>query len=77
MAGSDYVYEAVAVLGGCDTEFILSGYAACHYDGCDWSVSYSRTDAWDVISNMRDHWDEKHATHHTLLKRVAKGLVGW
>jgi hypothetical protein len=66
MAASDYVDEALAILGGEDTEFYLGAkdgrvIVSCRYRDCSWGESCAEIELWEFVTDAREHWETSHS----------------
>lgn len=57
--------QALAVLGGDDTEFYLTAKGgqvvlSCRYQGCTWGEMVGEMELWEFVVDARKHWDEDH-----------------
>lgn len=57
--------QALAALGGGDTEFYLisrDGKVAlqCRYKDCGWGEVVGEMELWEFAVDARNHWDGKH-----------------
>lgn len=71
----EIIDDAVAALGGEDTEFYLNAGMLmdgtpnakpcvtlnCCYDDCEWGYSIGQQELWEFVADAREHWEEKHA----------------
>jgi len=71
----DYIHQALAAIGGEDTEFVLTapdaaasgafGHATvklnCRYQGCEWGLLVGEMELWEFITDAREHWEGEHA----------------
>lgn len=71
MAASDYVDEALAALGGEDSDFLLTGkdigpngapaiVLSCRIGGCEWGEFVGQMQLWEFITEAREHWESVH-----------------
>ena len=71
---SDFVDDALAVLGGEDTEFYVqagedTSYRPprpvislnCGYGECEWGYTINKIELWELAADARDHWENTHA----------------
>ena len=75
MSASDYVDQAVQVLGGEATDFMLDAQIrqdglgekhptialSCRAEGCAWGFTVGQMELWEFITDARDHWESTHA----------------
>jgi len=71
-----YIDQALAALGGEDTEFYLTAQDAatsgafgcatvrlsCRYQGCDWGLFVGEMELWEFVADAREHWESAHGT---------------
>jgi hypothetical protein len=70
----DHIDQALAAIGGEDTEFYLTaqdaaasgarGHAtvilSCRYQGCDWGLLVGEIELWEFVTDARAHWESQH-----------------
>ena len=72
MDASDYVDDALAVLGGEDTEFYVTATQEedshrpkisvnCCYSDCEWAYTIGQMPVWEIAADCREHWEKTHA----------------
>ncbi len=74
MNESDFVDEALKVLGGEKTDFWLTAVEAkpgvgaklvvalrCCYEDCTWGLAIHQMELWEFITAARVHWEDEHA----------------
>jgi hypothetical protein len=68
MAASDYVDQAVEVVGGENTDFMLTAVQKdyglvisldCRV--CNWGLTVGQMELWEFITDAREHWETIHA----------------
>ncbi len=70
----DHIDQALAAIGGEDTEFYLTARRdggegrrvpvvalSCRFQNCGWGETVGEMELWEFAADAREHWERRHA----------------